>query len=158
MLKINQQYRSYIHFDQFDETYELIPPTFSIHNLIIGQLYVDIGDSLQIINQNRPNERCEVRFERRGWFNDDAFKCEGEAFKVGGKNKNVSFGIKGKWNESVMLTNLETNQNEVIWTKNPFPEKVAWMYGMSHYHLQLNYFPKRLQNVVAPTDTRRRPD
>ena len=32
------------------------------------------------------------------------------------------------------------------------------MYGMSHYHLQLNYFPKRLQNVVAPTDTRRRPD
>ena len=109
MLKMNQQYRSYIHFDQFDETYEVIPPTFSIHNLIIGQLYVDIGDSLLIINQNRPNERCEVRFERRGWFNDDAFKCEGEAFKVEGKNKNVSFGIKGKWNESVMLTNLETN-------------------------------------------------
>jgi hypothetical protein len=36
MLKINQQYRSYIHFDQFDETYEINPPTFSIHNLVIG--------------------------------------------------------------------------------------------------------------------------
>lgn len=32
------------------------------------------------------------------------------------------------------------------------------MYGMSHFSVQLNYFPKRLQNVVAPTDTRRRPD
>lgn len=32
------------------------------------------------------------------------------------------------------------------------------MYGMSHFSLQLNYFPKRLHNVVAPTDTRRRTD
>lgn len=45
-----------------------------------------------------------------------------------------------------------------MWTKTPYPEKVDWMYGMSHYHLQLNYFPKRLDKVIAPTDTRRRPD
>lgn len=32
------------------------------------------------------------------------------------------------------------------------------MYGMSHFHLQLNYFPKRLHNKIAPTDSRRRPD
>jgi len=32
------------------------------------------------------------------------------------------------------------------------------MYGMSRFSLQMNYFPKRLENVVAPTDTRRRPD
>ena len=32
------------------------------------------------------------------------------------------------------------------------------MYGLSHFSLQLNYFPKRLQRLVAPTDTRRRPD
>ena len=32
------------------------------------------------------------------------------------------------------------------------------MYGMSHFSLQLNYFPSWLHNVVAPTDTRRRPD
>ena len=32
------------------------------------------------------------------------------------------------------------------------------MYGMSKFHLQMNYFPSWLHNVVAPTDTRRRPD
>ena len=32
------------------------------------------------------------------------------------------------------------------------------MYGMSHFSLQLNYFPSWLHNVVPPTDTRRRPD
>jgi hypothetical protein len=32
------------------------------------------------------------------------------------------------------------------------------MYGMSHFSLQLNYFPKRLAKLIAPTDTRRRTD
>ena len=32
------------------------------------------------------------------------------------------------------------------------------MYGMSHFSLQMNYFPSWLHNIVAPTDTRRRPD
>ena len=32
------------------------------------------------------------------------------------------------------------------------------MYGLSHFCLQLNYFPSWLQKTVAPTDTRRRPD
>ena len=32
------------------------------------------------------------------------------------------------------------------------------MYGMSHFSLQMNYFPTRLHGLVAPTDTRRRPD
>ena len=32
------------------------------------------------------------------------------------------------------------------------------MYGMTRFLIQLNYFPKFLQKVVAPTDTRRRPD
>lgn len=121
-------------------------------------MYVDIGESMTIINQSRPNERVEVRFERRGWFSDDAFKCAGEAFKVDGKNKQVSFSINGMWNKSVTLKDEQTKVSEVMWRKDPFHEKVAWMYGMSHYHLQLNYFPKRLQQAVAPTDTRRRPD
>lgn len=32
------------------------------------------------------------------------------------------------------------------------------MYGMAKFHIQMNYFPKRLHNVVATTDTRRRQD
>ena len=32
------------------------------------------------------------------------------------------------------------------------------MYGLSHFALQLNYFPSWLDNKIAPTDTRRRPD
>ena len=50
MLKITNVYRVYYHFDEFNETYELIMPVLSVHNLIIGQMYVDIGESLSIVN------------------------------------------------------------------------------------------------------------
>ena len=32
------------------------------------------------------------------------------------------------------------------------------MYGFSHFMLQLNYLPRQLKKVIAPTDTRFRPD
>ena len=48
--------------------------------------------------------------------------------------------------------------DEQVWKKHPYPEQWESMYGMSHFSFQLNYFPRRLHNVVAPTDTRRRSD
>lgn len=89
MLKLISQYRTYFHFDKFDETYELIAPVPSVHNLVIGTMYVDIGDTMTVVNQKRPNERCEVRFERRGWLSKEPFKLVGESFKVDGKKIQV---------------------------------------------------------------------
>lgn len=106
MLKIIQQYRIYIHFDQFDETYELVCPIISAHNLVIGQMYIDIGDTMTVVNVNRPEHKCEVRFERRGWFTSEAFKFQGEAFITEGKKKNVVYTLEGNWNKDVRLTNL----------------------------------------------------
>jgi hypothetical protein len=37
-------------------------------------MYVDIGETMTIVNLKRQNERCEVRFERRGWFSAEEFK------------------------------------------------------------------------------------
>ena len=46
----------------------------------------------------------------------------------------------------------------MVWHKVPYPEQAEMMYGMSHFSLQMNYFPSWLHDKVAPTDTRRRPD
>ena len=45
-----------------------------------------------------------------------------------------------------------------MFEKVPYPERWDYMYGMSHFSLQLNYFPKQLDKFLPPTDTRRRPD
>ncbi len=67
------------------------------------------------------------------------------------------YTIEGNWNDKVCLVDQKGVSTQ-IWKKNPYPANSDSMYGMSHFSIQLNYFPKRLHNVVAPTDTRRRPD
>jgi hypothetical protein len=71
MLKITNVYRVYVHLDKFNETYELNLPILSLHNLVIGSMYVDIGETMTVVNLSKPNEKCEVKFERRGWFSSE---------------------------------------------------------------------------------------
>lgn len=47
---------------------------------------------------------------------------------------------------------------ELVFSKRPYPEKWDHMYGFTHFAIQLNYFPSWLHDVVAPSDSRRRPD
>lgn len=134
-LKITQQYNSYCEFDKFPgEVYEIIAPVISVHNLVIGKLYVDIGETLTVQNLKKPNERCEIRFERRGWFSQEAYKLTGESFFVDQRNA-PRFKIEGNWNRACHLTDLQTKQKETVWNKNPYPEKCDWMYGMAKFHM-----------------------
>ena len=79
---------------------------------------------------------------------------EGEIFN----GKTPVYRIDGKWNEGATLINVKTGDKEQAWVKNPYPDKWEYMYGMTNLMLQCNYFPKRLKNRIAPTDTRWRPD
>lgn len=108
-----------------------------------------------------------MHFHKRGWFSKDEFKVEGEVVRNSTKKKKHAeplYKIHGNWNSKIFVTpydsngKLEVDKKECVYSKDPYPEQWAYMYGMSHFSLQLNYFPKRLHTVVAPTDTRRRPD
>ena len=68
--------------------------------------------------------------------------------------------ITGNWNADIFLQRVLPSKGEIemVWRKAPYPEQAEMMYGMSHFSLQMNYFPSWLHNKVAPTDTRRRPD
>ena len=56
MLKITHQYRVYIELTKFNETYEIILPVLSAHNLIVGNLYLDIGETMYVKNLTNPEE------------------------------------------------------------------------------------------------------
>ena len=103
MLKIANQYRVYIHFDKYDETYELIMPMISAHNLVIGTMYIDIGETMTVINTKNPNQICEINFQRRGWFSQEAFKFTGQTFTKEGNKKLLSHTIEGNWNKDCKL-------------------------------------------------------
>ena len=110
-------------------------PTISAHNLVVGQMYLDLGETKTITNLKRPNEICEIKFERRGWLSKESFKFEGETFAKLGKKKDVFHKITGNWNKQASIVDVKTKTTEVIWQKTPYPENAAYMYGMSHYHV-----------------------
>ena len=60
MLKITHQYRVYIELTKFNETYEIILPVLSAHNLIVGNLYLDIGETMSVTNLTNPEDKCEI--------------------------------------------------------------------------------------------------
>lgn len=130
----------------------------SAHNLIIGTTYIDIGDNMTVTNL-KTNDVCVIKFTRRGWFVKQYFKLDGEVTQ--GSSGKVVNKIWGNWNSNIYMKSVNAQNNEdgeLVWTKDEYPERWEFMYGMSHFSLQLNYFPKRLHGIVAPTDTRRRPD
>lgn len=164
-LDFHQQYRTYIEFGDLNEKYEIIAPTLSAHNLIIGTPYVDIGGTQTIKLLEQPDLSCKLSYTKRGWLSRDEFKVEGEVTRASGKKKGQPrYKIHGHWNSKIYVTayndqgKLDESTTECAFEKNEYPEKWSYMYGMSHFSLQLNYFPSWLKHEVAPTDTRRRPD
>lgn len=157
---LTSKHRFRMYYKMCGETYELHSPTLHINNLFMGQMYVDLADTMSVKSLNQPDLVADVHFNPRSWLNKDGFKFNGEVYSMEGpdKKKKVHWQLAGHWNKQITLTNVKTKESEQVWTKRPYPERVDWMYGMSHYHLQLNYFPKRLQAKIAPTDSRRRPD
>lgn len=151
---------------EFGEQYEVEFPIMSLHNFIIGTPYIDIGETMTIHKRDSP-QKAIINFHRRGWFgkDKDVAKLEGEIVNLqkGGKKKNKGetlMLITGNWNADINLQRIKPTKGEVemVWRKAPYPEQADMMYGMSHFSLQMNYFPSWLHNKVAPTDTRRRPD
>ncbi|CDW74380.1 oxysterol-binding protein [Stylonychia lemnae] len=147
--------RIYVELDATNEKFEIQQPVVSAHNLIIGTPYVDLGGKSIIRNCSREGEYCELEFHKRGWSASSAFKLDGEVFN---SRKEVIYKIEGKWSERVNLINNKTGNKEYTWIKEAYPENWEYMYGMTRFGLQMNYFPNFMQKIVAPTDTRRRPD
>ena len=166
-MDFHQQYKTYIDFEDLNERYEIAAPTLSAHNLIIGSPYIDIGGTSEVRLISEPQLFCSLRFTKRGWLSKEEFKVEGEVVrkeKKGNKKGELLYKIHGNWNSKIYVTKyeksgkLDQSSQECVFEKNPYPERWSYMYGMSHFSLQLNYFPSWLKNTVAPTDTRRRPD
>ncbi len=93
------KYKLYIHFDKFDETYELNSPVFNVCNIVVGDIYIDLSEYTNVVSLKRPDEACSVKFHLRSWFSKDNFKVSGEVFKSFGNSKELFYTIEGNWND-----------------------------------------------------------
>uniref|UniRef100_A0A670YPD2 Oxysterol-binding protein n=1 Tax=Pseudonaja textilis TaxID=8673 RepID=A0A670YPD2_PSETE len=141
--------------------------TTTVHNIIVGKLWIDQSGEIEILN-HKTNERCILKFVPYSYFSRDvARKVTGEVLDPSGK---VHFMLLGTWDEKIdcfkvnpSLENggdsrLRTHETEdsrvVLWKRNPLPKNAENMYYFSELALTLN----APESGTAPTDSRLRPD
>lgn len=118
-----------------DEHILIQRPNTSAHNLIFGNLYVDVHGAMEITNVTK-NIKCSLNIHRVGWTSTNNYKVEG---KILDSNSTPQFEISGRWNEYLSLKDLTTGKEQEIFRARPKVAQHERMYGFTKYTCNLNY-------------------
>ncbi|XP_044046686.1 oxysterol-binding protein 1-like isoform X5 [Siniperca chuatsi] len=156
-------------FDKSNNHYSWKKVTTTVHNIIVGKLWIDQSGEIDVVN-HRTGDRCHLKFAPYSYFSRDVpRKVTGVVTDKDGK---AHYVLSGTWDEKMEFSRVmqsskgengtegkqrtvyQTLKAKEIWTKNPLPEGAENMYYFSSLALTLN----EPEEGVAPTDSRRRPD
>uniref|UniRef100_A0A8C4WLY5 Oxysterol-binding protein n=1 Tax=Gopherus evgoodei TaxID=1825980 RepID=A0A8C4WLY5_9SAUR len=139
--------------------------TTTVHNIIVGKLWIDQSGEIEIIN-HKTGDKCNLKFVPYSYFSRDvARKVTGEVTDPSGK---VHFILLGTWDEKMDCFKVLPGSGEngaegrqraeesqvLLWKRNPLPKNAENMYYFSELALTLN----APESGTAPTDSRLRPD
>ncbi|XP_074700280.1 oxysterol-binding protein 2 isoform X1 [Strix aluco] len=143
--------------------------TSTVHNIIVGKLWIDQSGEIEIVN-HKSKDKCQLKFTPYSYFSRDVpRKVTGVVSDAAGK---AHYVMSGTWDEKMECSKIvqsshgststegkqktvyQTLSPKVLWKKYPLPENAENMYFFSDLALTLNEPEER----VAPTDSRLRPD
>ncbi|XP_053135595.1 oxysterol-binding protein 2 isoform X8 [Hemicordylus capensis] len=144
--------------------------TSTVHNIIVGKLWIDQSGDIEIINY-KSQDKCQLKFTPYSYFSRDIpRKVAGVVLDADGK---AHYVLSGTWDEKMECSKIvhssrsstssegklqktvyQTLAPKVLWKKYPLPENAENMYHFSNLALTLN----EQEEGTAPTDSRMRPD
>ncbi|KAB1272151.1 Oxysterol-binding protein 1 [Camelus dromedarius] len=142
--------------------------TTTVHNIIVGKLWIDQSGEIDIVN-HKTGDKCNLKFVPYSYFSRDvARKVTGEVTDPSGR---VHFALLGTWDEKMDCFKVQPVVGEnggdarqrgheaeesrvMLWKRNPLPKNAENMYYFSELALTLNAW----ESGTAPTDSRLRPD
>ncbi|KAM4707860.1 oxysterol-binding protein 2 isoform 2-T2 [Discoglossus pictus] len=143
--------------------------TSTVHNIIVGKLWIDQSGEIEI-NNFTTKDKCQLKFTPYSYFSRDIpRKVTGVVTDEQGK---AHYALSGTWDERMDCAKVvqssqgslnadgknktvyQTLPSKLLWKKYPLPENAEHMYYFSELALTLN----ELDDTVAPTDSRFRPD
>uniref|UniRef100_A0A3Q3B4S2 Oxysterol-binding protein n=1 Tax=Kryptolebias marmoratus TaxID=37003 RepID=A0A3Q3B4S2_KRYMA len=143
--------------------------TSTVHNIIVGKLWIDQSGDIEIVN-HKTKETCQLKFSPYSYFSRDVpRKVTGVVADSGGQahyilsgtwddkiesSKIIQSSRGGSGSEGKQKTVYQTLSPKLLWKKYPLPENAENMYYFSALALTLN----ELEEDVALTDSRLRPD
>uniref|UniRef100_A0A3P8W331 Oxysterol-binding protein n=1 Tax=Cynoglossus semilaevis TaxID=244447 RepID=A0A3P8W331_CYNSE len=159
----------HLHFHSSGNHYVWRKVTSTVHNIIVGKLWIDQSGDIEIVNQ-RTKETCQLKFSPYSYFSRDVpRKVTGVVTDSDGQ---AHYILSGTWDdkmESAKIIHssrggsvLEGKQKTVYQTLSPkllfsshcLRENAENMYHFSALALTLN----EPEEGVGPTDSRLRPD
>lgn len=116
------------------------------------------------VKNHTTGETCLLDFKPRGWKASSAYQVAG---KVVGADGQTRWSMGGRWNDKIyarLTPGYEDSDNiagkdkqaTLVWQCHERPTGIP--FNLTPFVLTLNALPERLKPVLAPTDTRLRPD
>uniref|UniRef100_A0A3Q1GCV8 Oxysterol-binding protein n=1 Tax=Acanthochromis polyacanthus TaxID=80966 RepID=A0A3Q1GCV8_9TELE len=172
---------------KYNEAYTWTNPTCCVHNIIVGQLWIEQYGNMEVIN-HRTGERCCLNFKPCGLFGKELHKVEGYILD---KSKKKLCALYGKWTECLYVVDpsaFEAHKkndkkgseekksskavriritadtveviagSQLLWRITPRPANSAQMYSFTSFAMQLNELHREMEGVIPQTDCRLRPD
>ncbi|XP_052713314.1 oxysterol-binding protein 1-like isoform X1 [Crassostrea angulata] len=138
--------------------------TTTVHNIIVGKLWVDNHGEMDISN-HRNGDKCHLKYSAYSYFSREIpRKVTGV---VADKEGNAKWVLTGTWDKRMEAAKVvhidesnkgkpvfETGAHVCIWEKRPLPPGSDRMYNFTSLAITLN----EPEEGVAPTDSRLRPD
>ncbi|KAM4564350.1 oxysterol-binding protein 1-like isoform 1-T2 [Fundulus diaphanus] len=157
-------------FEKSNNHYTWKKVTTTVHNIIVGKLWIDQSGEIDIVNHTT-GDRCHLKFAPYSYFSRDvARKVTGVVMDKSGK---AHYVLSGTWDEKMEFSRVmqssrggengtegkqktvyQTLKARELWKRNPLPDGAESMYYFTALALTLN----EPEEGVAPTDSRRRPD
>ncbi|XP_066503600.1 oxysterol-binding protein-related protein 1 isoform X2 [Hoplias malabaricus] len=89
---------------KYNEAYTWTNPTCCVHNIIVGQLWIEQYGNVEVIN-HRTGEKCFLNFKPCGLFGKELHKVEGY---IHDKSKKKVCMLYGKWTECMYTVDPAT--------------------------------------------------
>uniref|UniRef100_A0A667YND2 Oxysterol-binding protein n=2 Tax=Myripristis murdjan TaxID=586833 RepID=A0A667YND2_9TELE len=143
--------------------------TSTVHNIIVGKLWIDQSGEIEIVN-HRTKDTCQLKFSPYSYFSREVpRKVTGVVADSGGQ---AHYILSGTWDDKIesakiiqssrggsgsegkQKTVYQTLSPKLLWKKYPLPENAENMYYFSALALTLN----EQEDGVGLTDSRLRPD
>jgi len=152
-----------------EELYTWKKVTSSVIGIITGNPVVDNYGPMEVKNWTT-GETCILDFKPRGWKASSAYQCIG---KVCGADGRVRWSIGGRWNDKIYArftpgfedadidkggkaSKHDDNKAFLVWQAHERPTGIP--FNLTPFVVTLNDPNEKLLPVIAPTDTRLRPD
>ncbi|XP_042242239.1 oxysterol-binding protein 1-like isoform X2 [Homarus americanus] len=154
---------AHLHFNNSGNHYTWRKVSTTVHNMIVGKLWLDNHGEMEIIN-HKTGDKCCLKFIPYSYFSRETpKKVTGYVVDSEGTFK---WFITGMWDEKIEACRVtsqsiragkpvyETGPPKVLWKRNTVTPDAEKFYNFTELACQLN----EPEENVCPTDSRNRPD